>query len=111
MHKYVFGSLFVLRGHLTRECDVARLVRASDRHAADGGSIPYEARDFLLRVNFQCRLSFGVRTPPCSIACSNICAHDKDPVVHVRVRRFMATETYPACTVIDKNNQLDNCGR
>ena len=32
----------------------------------------------------------GVRTPPCAIACIiNICAHIKDPVVHVRVRWVM----------------------
>ena len=45
---------------------------------------PGAARDFLPRVNFQCRLSYGVRTPPCAIACINICAHDKHPVVHVK---------------------------
>ena len=27
-----------------------------------------------------------VRTPPYASACINICAHDKDPVVRVRVR-------------------------
>ena len=43
------------------------------------------ARDFSPRVNFQCRLSYGVRTPPCATACGNICAHVKDPVVYVRV--------------------------
>ena len=36
------------------------------------------------RVNFQCQLSYGVRTPPCAIACIYICAHVKDPVVHVK---------------------------
>ena len=71
---------------------------------------PGAAREFLPRVHFHCRLPFGVRTPPCAIACNNICEHDKDPVVHVRVRRIMATQTYPARTLSDKNNQLD-CGR
>ena len=42
------------------------------------------ARDFSPRVNFQCRLSYGVRTPPCAIACIYICAQVKDPVVHVK---------------------------
>ena len=55
---------------------------------------PGAARDFLPRVNFHCRLSFGVRTPLCAIACIiNICAHVKDPVVHVRVRWIMAAQT------------------
>ena len=52
---------------------------------------PGAARDFLPRVNFQCRFSFGVPTPPCAIACINICAHVKDSVVYVRVRWIMAT--------------------
>ena len=63
---------------------------------------PGAARDFLPGVNFQCRLSIGVRTPPCAIACINICAHDKDSVVHFRVRWIMATQTYPARTISDK---------
>ena len=54
---------------------------------------PDAARDFLPRVNFQCRISFGVRTPTCAIACINICGHVKDPVVHVRVRWIMAAQT------------------
>ena len=52
---------------------------------------PAAARDFSPRVHFQYRLSYGVRTPPCAIACINICAHVKDPVVHVRVRWIMET--------------------
>ena len=54
------------------------------------------ARDFLPIVHFHVRLSFGVPTPLCVIACINICAHDKDPVVHVRVRWIMATQTQHA---------------
>ena len=72
---------------------------------------PSAERDFLPRVNFQCRLSFGVCTSLCAIACINICAHDRDPAVNVRVWWIMATQTYPALTVSDKNNQLDDCGR
>ena len=71
---------------------------------------PGVARDFLPWVNFQCRLPFSVRTPSCAVACIVICAHDKHPVVHVRVRWIMATQTYPACTVSDTNNQLHDCG-
>ena len=43
--------------------------------------------------------SYGVRTPPCAIACTYICAHVKDPVVHVKVRWIMETLKHPACTV------------
>ena len=49
--------------------------------------------------------------PPFTVACISICVHDKDSVVHVRVRWIMATQKYPACTISDKNNQLDDCGR
>ena len=31
--------------------------------------VPGAVMDFPPRVNFQCRLSYGVRTPPCAIAC------------------------------------------
>ena len=60
---------------------------------------PAAARDFCPRVNFQCRLSYRVRTPPCAIACINICVHVKDPVVHVRVWWIMETLKHPACTI------------
>ena len=52
-----------------------------------------------LLVNFQCRLSDGVCTPPCTIACINICAHVKDPVVHIRAWWIMETLKHPACTL------------
>ena len=55
-------------------------------------------RDFSPRVNCQCTLSYGVRNPPCAIACIYLCAHVKDSVVHVRVRWIMETVKHPACT-------------
>ena len=79
--------------------------RASDRHAADAGKLstqvrfPGAARDFSPRVSFQCRLSYGVRTPPCAIACIYTCAHVKYPVIYVRVRWIMETLKHPECTV------------
>ena len=60
---------------------------------------PGAARDFSPRVYFQCRLSHGVRTPPCATACIYICTHVKDPVVHIRVRWIMETLKHTACTV------------
>ena len=65
--------------------------RASNRHVADAGSIPRCGKRFFPTVNFQCRLFYVVRTPPCTIACIYICAHVKDPVVHVRVLWIMKT--------------------
>ena len=59
---------------------------------------PNTARDVSARVHFQCRLSYNVPTPTCAIACINVCAHVKDPVVHVRVLRLIETLKHPACT-------------
>ena len=47
--------------------------------------LPGVTRDISPRVNFQCRLSNGVHTPPCAITRMNICVHVKGPLVHVRV--------------------------
>ena len=60
---------------------------------------PGAARDFSPRFNFQCRLPFGVRTPPCAIAFIYISEHVKDPVVHVRVSCIMEALKHPACTL------------
>ena len=73
--------------------------RASDRHAADTGSIPLCGKRFFIPVNFRCRLSYGVLTSPCADACINICVHVKDHVVHARVRWIMKTLKHQACTV------------
>ena len=40
-----------------------------------------------------------VRTPPCAIACINLRAHVKYPVIHVRVWWIMETLKHSACTV------------
>ena len=57
------------------------------------------ARDFSPSVNFQCRLSWGVRRPPCVTACVYMCAHVNDPAVHARVRWITETLKHPAWTV------------
>ena len=62
--------------------DVAQLVEHRTGTPLTQVRFPGTARDFLLRASFQCRLYFGVLTPPCAIACINICAYDKDHVVH-----------------------------
>ena len=72
------------------ECQTGRLLRQVRFHGA--------ARDFSLKVNSQCRLSFNVHTPPCATARINICAHIKDPVVHVRVWWIMEALKHLACT-------------
>ena len=60
---------------------------------------PGAVRDFSPRVNFHWRLSCGVHTPLCAVACINICAHVKDPAVLVTVWWIIETPKYPACTV------------
>ena len=66
--------------------DLVQLVENRTSTSPTQVRFPGAERNCSLRVNFQCRLSYGVRTLPCEIACINICAHIKDPVVHVRVR-------------------------
>ena len=67
--------MYTFNTALTALWDVAQLVRASDRHATDAGSIPRCGKGFFSMS--QCRLSYGVRTPPCAIAWIYICAHVK----------------------------------
>ena len=68
---------------------------ASDQHTTEADLIPW----FSAKVNFQRRLSYGVCTPECATACINICAHAKDPVVHVRVQWIIETVKHQACTL------------
>ena len=79
--------------------DVAQLVRASDRRAADAGSISRCGKGFFSHSQLSVHTHTCVRTPPCAIACIDICAHVKDPVVHVKVRWIMETLKHPARTV------------
>ena len=72
--------------------DVAQLVKRRTGTLLTQVRFPGAAREFSPGVDFQCRLSYGVRTPPCAIACINTCAHVKDPVVHVRVRWIVETQ-------------------
>ena len=60
---------------------------------------PGAARNFLLESTFSAESVTCVRAPTCAIACINICAHVKDPVVHVRVRWIMETQKYLACII------------
>ena len=55
---------------------------------------PMRQEIFLPETTFS--FGYGVRTPP---VCIYICAHVKDPVVHVRIRWIMETLKHPACTV------------
>ena len=79
--------------------DVAQLVQRRTGTPLAQVRLPGAAGDFSPRVNFRCRLSYAVRTPPCAITCINICAHVRDPVVHVRVWWIMETLKHPPCTV------------
>ena len=55
--KSIIGSIYVCT-------DVAPLVERQDGTLLMRVRFPGAARDFPPRVNFQCRLSYGVRTPP-----------------------------------------------
>ena len=81
-----------------RDGDVAQLVEHRTGTLPTQVRFPGAAKDFL-PVTFLCRLSYGVRAPPCATACIFIFAHVKDPAVHVRVRWTMETLKHPACTV------------
>ena len=62
-------------------------------------SIPRHGKGFFSQSQLSVQtLLRRVRTLPCAIACIYICAHVKDPVVHVRVRWIMETLKHPACT-------------
>ena len=82
----------------TRVGDVAQLVEHRTGTPPTQVRFPGAARDFSPRVNSQCRLSHGVRKPPCAIACNYIFADVKDPGVNVRVRWIMKTLKHTACT-------------
>ena len=73
--------------------------RALDRHGADAGSIPRCGKGFFSPSQLSVLTLHGVRTPPCAITCIYICAHVKDPVVHVRVGWIMETLKHPAYSV------------
>ena len=79
--------------------DVAQLVEHQAGAPLRQVRVPGVARDFSPKANFQCRLSVSAHTLPCAITCINICAHVKDPAVHVRVQWLMETLKHPACTV------------
>ena len=79
--------------------NVAQMVRAVDHHAPDASSIPQCCKGLFSRSQLSVKTLTCVCTPPCAVACINICAHVKDPVVHVRVRWIMETVKHPACTV------------
>ena len=78
--------------------DVAQLVEYQTATPLRQVQLPSTARDFSPRVNFQCRLSYGVCTPLCATTCINIGAYVKDPVVHVRVWWISKTLKHLVCT-------------
>ena len=96
-----FPVLLILFGsaHSSAGGNVARLVQPWTVTPLTQVQFPGAAREFFSRVNFQCRLSDVVRALSCAIACINICADSKDPVVHVRVRWIMETLKHAARTV------------
>ena len=49
-----------------------------------------------------------IHTSPCAIACINICAHVKHPVVHVRVRWIMETLNYRNTKTSNMHRRVDS---
>ena len=80
--------------------DVVQLAKRQTGTSLTQIQFPDAAKDFSCRVNFQCKLSHGVHTQSCAIACADICVHVEDSVVPVRVQWIMETPEHPACTVV-----------
>ena len=78
--------------------DVAQLVDRRTGTPLMQVGFPGAARDFSPRVNFQCRLSYGVCNPRVQ-SHALIRTHVKDPVVYIRVRWITETLKHPAYTV------------
>ena len=72
--------------------------RASDRYAADAGSIPRCDKGCFSKNQLSVQTLMVSVHPPCAIACINICGHVTGPLVHIRVRWNMQTLTYAART-------------
>ena len=79
--------------------DVAQMVEHQTSTLPMQVRFPSAARDLSPGVNFQCRLSYGVCTPPCAIACIYVCEPVKDPIVHVRVWWIIKNTKTPRYTV------------
>ena len=79
--------------------DVARLVERRSSTPLTQVRFPRCSKGFFSYNQLSGRLSYGFCTPLCAVACINICAHVKYPVVHVRIRWVMETLKHPACTV------------
>ena len=62
--------------------DVVQLVRASDRHAADAGSIPWCGKGFFSQSQLSVQTLLHVSVHPRLQSHAHICAHVKDSVVH-----------------------------
>ena len=73
--------------------------RQSDRHAADADSIPQCGKGFSSQSQLSVQtLSVSVHPGVQSYALT----HVKDPVVHVRARWIMETQTYQVRTIATK---------
>ena len=94
-HRGLRFLVFLMRG-------CSSIGRASDRHAADAGSIRRCGKGFFSQSQLSVQTLLRCPHPPpspCAIACINICAHVKDPRVHVKVRGITETLKHPAHTV------------
>ena len=64
VHVRIFIAIIVIVIVVTITWGCSSVGRASDRHAADAGSIPRCGKGLFSQSQFQCRLSYGVRYTP-----------------------------------------------
>ena len=85
--------------------DVPQLVERRTGSPLTQVRLPGAASDFSpSQLSVQSLLS--VSTSTCAIACINICAHIKDPVVHVRVRRNMEKLKYQHAPLVAQRDSV-----
>ena len=83
--------------HLSLGRGYSSVGRATERHAADAGSIPRCSERFFSNSTFRAN-HLAVSVPFFAIAGINICAYVKDPVVHICPVDYGNTNI-PACTL------------
>ena len=87
------------------------MVRASDRHAVDTGSIPWFSKGIFFPESAFSADSLSVFVHCCVQSHALTSVHMIEILWSMSVWWIMATQIYPARTISDKNNQLDDCGR
>ena len=83
---YRISPAAYMEQHKYKEWGRSSVGRASNRHAADAGSIPRCTRGVFSQSQHSVQTLLRCPYTPCAIACIYLCAQIKDPIVHDRVR-------------------------